>query len=43
VEPGTKHGGVTAITVTCCDVVGVGGALQPLETFKLVRPRSDAS
>jgi Calcineurin-like phosphoesterase/Purple acid Phosphatase, N-terminal domain len=42
VDPGTRHGGVTTITVTYYDVVGVGGALQPFETFKLVRPRSDA-
>jgi hypothetical protein len=42
VDPGTRQGGVTTMTVTYYDVVGVGGALAPFETFKLVRPRSDA-
>ena len=42
VDPGTRHGGVTTITVTYYDIVGVEGAMQPFETFTLVRPRSDA-
>ena len=42
VDPGTRRGGVTTITVTYYDIVGAEGAMQPFETFTLVRPRSDA-
>jgi 3',5'-cyclic AMP phosphodiesterase CpdA len=42
VDPGTRRGGITSLHVTYYDVVGVGGALKPFETFTLQRPRSDA-
>jgi hypothetical protein len=41
VDPGTRPGGVTTITVTYYDVVGTGGQLAPFETFTLRRPRRD--
>jgi 3',5'-cyclic AMP phosphodiesterase CpdA len=41
VDPGTKHSGITTITVTYYDIVGTEGALQPFETFTLWRRRSD--
>ncbi len=40
-DPGTEPGGVTKMTVTYYDVVGVEGALAPFETFTLQRPRRD--
>jgi hypothetical protein len=42
VDPGTRRGGKTTITVTYYEVGGPHGALTPFETFTLVRPRSDA-
>ena len=42
VDPGTRRGGLTSLSVTYYDVVGVGGALQAFESFTLQRPRSDA-
>ena len=42
VNPGTKSGGTTTISVTYYDVVGAYGQLQPFETFTLTRPRNDA-
>jgi 3',5'-cyclic AMP phosphodiesterase CpdA len=42
VDPGTRRGGVTTITVTYYHVVGAEGQLQPFETFTLRRRRSDA-
>jgi hypothetical protein len=42
VDPGTRHSGVTTITVTYYDIVGAEGAMAPFETFTLQRPRSDA-
>jgi hypothetical protein len=42
VDPGTRRGGTTTITVTYYDVVGVGGQLEPFESFTLSRRRSDA-
>ena len=42
VDPGTRRGGVTTITVTYYEVGGPDGALTPFETFTLRRPRSDA-
>ena len=42
VDPGTRRGGKTTITVTYYEVGGPDGALTPFETFTLVRPRSDA-
>ena len=41
-DPGTRQGGVTTITVTYYDVTGTQGQLTPFETFTLRRPRSDA-
>ena len=40
-DPGTRPGGLTTITVTYYDVVGNDGALAPFETFTLRRPRRD--
>ncbi|HEX3468855.1 MAG TPA: metallophosphoesterase [Candidatus Elarobacter sp.] len=40
-DPGTRPGGPTTITVTYYDVVGPDGALAPFETFTLRRPRRD--
>jgi hypothetical protein len=42
VDPGTRSGGVTTITVTYYDVVGGEGEIRPFETFTLRRPRADA-
>lgn len=42
VDPGTRQGGVTTMTVTYYEVLGPDGALEPFETFTLRRPRSDA-
>ncbi|BEP16319.1 metallophosphoesterase [Acidothermaceae bacterium B102] len=42
VDPGTRRGGITTITVTYYEVGGPDGALTPFETFTLRRPRSDA-
>ncbi len=42
VDPGTRRGGLTRLTVTYYDVLGPDGALAPFETFTLQRPRSDA-
>jgi hypothetical protein len=41
VDPGTKAGGITTITVTYYDVVGMDGELSAYETFTLQRPRRD--
>jgi 3',5'-cyclic AMP phosphodiesterase CpdA len=40
-DPGSRPGGYTTITVTYYDVVGNGGELAPFETFTLRRPRND--
>ena len=40
-DPGTRRGGYTTITVTYYDVVGSDGTLAPFETFTLRRPRRD--
>jgi 3',5'-cyclic AMP phosphodiesterase CpdA len=40
-DPGTKPGDVTTMTVTYYDVVGSDGRLAPFETFRLRRPRRD--
>jgi 3',5'-cyclic AMP phosphodiesterase CpdA len=40
-DPGSRAGGYTTITVTYYDVVGSDGELAPFETFTLRRPRSD--
>ena len=40
-DPGSRPGGDTTITVTYYDVVGNDGALAPFETFTLRRPRRD--
>jgi 3',5'-cyclic AMP phosphodiesterase CpdA len=40
-DPGSKRGGFTTITVTYYDVVGTDGQLAPFETFTLRRPRRD--
>jgi 3',5'-cyclic AMP phosphodiesterase CpdA len=40
-DPGTRPGGYTTITVTYYDVVGNSGELAPFETFTLRRPRRD--
>ena len=41
VDPGSRRGGDTTITVTYYDVVGNDGELAPFETFTLRRPRRD--
>jgi len=41
VDPGSKPGGETTITVTYYDVVGSDGKIAPFETFTLRRPRRD--
>ena len=41
VDPGSKPGGPTTITVTYYDVVGTDGQLAPFETFTLRRLRRD--
>jgi hypothetical protein len=41
VDPGSRPGGITTITVTYYDVVGHGGQIAPFETFTLRRPRRD--
>jgi hypothetical protein len=40
-DPGSRPGGDTTLTVTYYDVVGNDGALAPFETFTLRRPRRD--
>jgi hypothetical protein len=40
-DPGTRPGGYTTMTVTYYDVVGTDGQLAPFETFTLRRPRRD--
>ena len=40
-DPGSRRGGYTTITVTYYDVVGNDGELAPFETFTLRRPRRD--
>jgi hypothetical protein len=40
-DPGSRPGGYTTMTVTYYDVVGSDGALAPFETFTLRRPRRD--
>ncbi len=40
-DPGSRRGGYTTITVTYYDVVGSDGELAPFETFTLRRPRRD--
>ncbi len=40
-DPGSRPGGNTTITVTYYDVVGSNGAIAPFETFILRRPRRD--
>ena len=41
VDPGTRRGGTTTMTVTYYDVTGTEGALTPFETFTLRRSRQD--
>jgi 3',5'-cyclic AMP phosphodiesterase CpdA len=41
VDPGSKVGGTTQMTVTYYDVTGVDGQLTPFEHFTLKRPRRD--
>lgn len=41
VDPGSRPGSMTSITVTYYDVVGHGGQIAPFETFTLRRPRRD--
>jgi hypothetical protein len=41
VDPGSKPGGETTITVTYYDVVASDGKIAPFETFTLRRPRRD--
>jgi 3',5'-cyclic AMP phosphodiesterase CpdA len=41
VDPGSRPGGDTTMTVTYYDVIGNGGELAPFETFTLRRPRRD--
>jgi len=41
VDPGSQRGGITTMTVTYYDVVGLGGQLAAFETFTLQRPRRD--
>ncbi len=41
VDPGSQPGGLTTMTVTYYDVLGVGGQLAEFETFVLQRPRRD--
>jgi 3',5'-cyclic AMP phosphodiesterase CpdA len=41
VDPGSKPGGVTTITVTYYDVLGPDGETAPFERFTLYRKRSD--
>lgn len=41
VDPGSRRGGDTKITVTYYDVLGPDGRLAPFETFTLRRPRRD--
>ncbi len=41
VDPGTRRGGVTTMTVTYYDVTGPQGQLAEFETFTLRRPRRD--
>lgn len=40
-DPGSRAGGDTTLTVTYYDVVGTDGALASFETFTLRRPRRD--
>jgi hypothetical protein len=40
-DPGSRPGGYTTITVTYYDVIGNNGELAPFETFTLRRPRRD--
>jgi hypothetical protein len=40
-DPGSRAGGYTTITVTYYDVIGSDGELAPFETFSLRRPRRD--
>jgi 3',5'-cyclic AMP phosphodiesterase CpdA len=40
-DPGSRGGGYTTITVTYYDVIGSDGELAPFETFSLRRPRRD--
>jgi hypothetical protein len=40
-DPGSRPGGTTTMTVTYYDVVGNDGELAPFETFTLRRPRRD--
>ncbi len=41
VDPGTEPGGLTTMTVTYYNVLGLGGQLSEFETFTLQRPRRD--
>ena len=41
VDPGTRRGGTTSITVTYYEVTGTGGQLNVFETFTLQRKRRD--
>jgi hypothetical protein len=41
VDPGSRRGGFTTMTVTYYDVLGTDGQLAPFETFTLRRPRRD--
>jgi 3',5'-cyclic AMP phosphodiesterase CpdA len=40
-DPGSRPGGLTTMTVTYYDVVGNDGQVAPFETFTLRRPRRD--
>lgn len=42
VDPGTRPGGPTSITVTYYAVAGPFGALTPVDQFTMTRPRRDA-
>ena len=41
VDPGTRRGGTTTMTVAYYDVTGPYGELSPFETFSLRRLRND--
>jgi hypothetical protein len=41
IDPGTKRGDFTTITVIYSDVIGTDGQLAPFESFTLRRPRRD--
>ena len=43
VDPGSRRGGTTSLSVTYYEVVGMEGKLQAFEEFTLQRPRADAA